>query len=355
MFVYTRNETKPIRLGNVVLGGGNPIRVQSMLKVPLTAEKRALQQAQKLESVGCEILRFAVPDKNSLPYINSLVASVSIPTIADIHFDYRLAVAAIEKGVAGLRINPGNIGSTDRIRTVVEAAKAHQIPIRIGVNAGSLDKEILKKFKEPNAEAMVSSAFKHIRLLEQFHFDQIKISLKASSVTTTIEAYKRLASIVDYPLHLGITEAGPPGIGTARSAVGLGILLHEGLGDTIRVSLTGPPEEEVKIGFEILKALGLRSHGPTLISCPTCGRCQIDILPLVREVENILAAVSADLSVAVMGCVVNGPGEAREADIGIAGGKNNGLLFIKGKPIGKYPPSELLPMLLKAINDLNKE
>jgi (E)-4-hydroxy-3-methylbut-2-enyl-diphosphate synthase len=350
--MYKRTDTRAITLGKHTLGQGNPIRVQSMLKIPLDRTQAAIAQARRLEDLDCEIIRVAIPDERTLLFLDSLLERVSTPIVADIHFDYRLALGAIEKGVAGLRINPGNIGSRERIAKVVAVAKERAIPIRIGVNSGSLERSLLQKYGGPTAQAMVDSALKHIRILEKLHFDQVKVSLKASSVLATIEAYQRFAETVDYPLHIGITEAGPPGVGTVKSSVGLGILLAQGLGDTLRISLTGPPEEEVKVGYEILKCLGLREHGPTLISCPTCGRCSIDILPIVREVEKALETISEPMTVAVMGCVVNGPGEAKEADVGIAGGKDHGLLFKKGQKIGKYPQDQLLPALLAAIQKI---
>ncbi|MBN2382023.1 flavodoxin-dependent (E)-4-hydroxy-3-methylbut-2-enyl-diphosphate synthase [bacterium] len=350
--MYTREQTRRIRLGHFFLGQGEPIRVQSMLKVPLERIEQAILQAHQLEAAGCEIIRVAIPEAGSLDYLDRFIEAVKVPIVADIHFDYRLAVASVEKGVAGLRINPGNIGPHERVRCVVAAAQAHSVPIRIGVNAGSLDRKLIRKHGGVNGAAMVASALEHIRILERLKFEQIKISLKASSVPLTIEAYTGLAREVDYPLHLGITEAGPPGTGSIKSAVGLGILLQAGLGDTIRVSLTGSPSEEVKVGFEILKALGLRQKGPTLVSCPTCGRCKYDILPLVRQVEQEIEGIDQPLTVAVMGCEVNGPGEAREADIGIAGGKKSGLIFIKGQTIGKYPEASLLEAFRKALKQL---
>jgi len=347
--------TRAIKLGPFIIGNNNPIRVQSMLKIPLTTFDRALAQALELESAGCEIIRIAVPDKRTIPFLEPFVTGLKTPVVADIHFDYRLALAAVEKGVAGLRINPGNIGSVQRVRTVVDAAKAHHVPIRIGVNAGSLEKDLLQKHGGPSAAAMVESALRHVVILEKLGFEHIKISLKASSVRSTIDAYKLLANQVDYPLHLGITEAGPPGTGTIKSAVGLAILLHEGLGDTIRVSLTGPPLEEVKVGYEILKALELRQKGTNLISCPTCGRCQYDIMSLVHQVEQEIASCDEPLTIAVMGCEVNGPGEAREADIGIAGGKKHGLLFRKGTVIGKYRQHDLFSAFQHLFRDLSRK
>lgn len=346
-----RNKTRVLTLGTLKVGGGNPISVQSMLKTSLTDSEKACEQAETLIKCGCEVIRVALPDEKSIPGLSELLRISTVPIVADIHFDYRLALSAVDAGVHGLRINPGNIGSKGRIKAVVSAAKQNNIPIRIGVNAGSLEKDLLIKHGAPTAAAMVESGLRHIRLLEAEGFEDIKISLKASSVAKTVEAYRAMACEVNYPLHLGITEAGPPGIGTIKSSVGLGILLYEGLGDTIRVSLTGPPEEEVTVGFEILKSLGLREFGPHLVSCPTCGRCQIDIFSLVHEVQAVLKDIETPLTVAVMGCVVNGPGEAKEADIGIAGGKDYALLFKKGKAIHKIPQDQLSAVLRKELID----
>lgn len=353
--MITRQNTRAINLGPLKLGGGQPIRVQSMLKVPPSQSDEAIEQARRLEQCGCEIIRTAVPDASAIPFLKRLVEAVAVPIVADIHFDYRLACSAVECGIAGLRINPGNIGAIDRVRAVVDAAKSHHVPIRIGVNGGSLEKDILERHGSPTATALVESALRHIMILEKLNFDQIKVSIKASSVNRTVEAYRQFARQSDYPLHIGITEAGPAGPGTIRSAVGLGILLAEGLGDTMRVSLTAPPEEEVAVAFEILQTLEIRSFGPHLVSCPTCGRTQIDLMPLVTEVQKMIADLKEPITIAVMGCVVNGPGEAREADIGIAGGRDYGMLFKKGQPIGKYPQNKLADALRTAIDEIIAE
>jgi (E)-4-hydroxy-3-methylbut-2-enyl-diphosphate synthase len=308
-----------------------------------------LAQIGRLAEAGCEIVRCAVPDAEAAAALAPLSAASPIPLIADIHFDYRLALTALEGGVAGLRLNPGNIGERWKVEEVVRAARERQVPIRIGVNAGSLEKELLERYGHPTAEAMVESALAHVRILEELGYDRIKISLKASDVMRTVEAYRLLASRVDYPLHIGITEAGTTFAGTVKSAVGLGILLADGIGDTLRVSLTADPVEEVRVGFEILKALGLRRRGITFVSCPTCGRCQIDLVRAAEEVEERLAHIDAPLTVAVMGCAVNGPGEAREADFGIAGGRGEGLLFRHGEIVSKVPEGELADALVQEV------
>jgi (E)-4-hydroxy-3-methylbut-2-enyl-diphosphate synthase len=308
-----------------------------------------LAQIGRLAEAGCEIVRCAVPDAEAAAALAPLSAASPIPLIADIHFDYRLALTALEGGVAGLRLNPGNIGERWKVEEVVRAARERQVPIRIGVNAGSLEKELLERYGHPTAEAMVESALAHVRILEELGYDRIKISLKASDVMRTVEAYRLLASRVDYPLHIGITEAGTAFAGTVKSAVGLGILLADGIGDTLRVSLTADPVEEVRVGFEILKSLGLRRRGITFVSCPTCGRCQIDLVRAAEEVEQRLAGVEAAFTVAVMGCAVNGPGEAREADFGIAGGRGEGLLFRHGDIVRKVPEAQLADALVEEV------
>jgi (E)-4-hydroxy-3-methylbut-2-enyl-diphosphate synthase len=308
-----------------------------------------LAQIGRLAEAGCEIVRCAVPDAEAAAALAAITAASPIPLIADIHFDYRLALSALEGGVHGLRLNPGNIGERWKVEEVVRAARERQVPIRIGVNAGSLEKELLERYGHPTAEAMVESALGHVRILEELDYPEIKISLKASDVMRTVEAYRLLASRVDYPLHIGITEAGTTFAGTIKSAVGLGILLAEGIGDTLRVSLTADPVEEVKVGFEILKSLGLRRRGITFVSCPTCGRCQIDLVRAAEEVERRLAGVEAPFTVAVMGCVVNGPGEAREADFCIAGGRGEGLLFRHGEIVRKVPEAQLADALVEEV------
>jgi (E)-4-hydroxy-3-methylbut-2-enyl-diphosphate synthase len=306
-----------------------------------------ITQAKELEEVGCEVIRVAVPNMAAASVLGEIKAGISAPLVADIHFDHRLALKALEEGVDGLRINPGNIGEAKNVRAVVEAAMKKGAPIRIGVNAGSLEKDLLDKHGHATPEAMVESAMGHVSILEKMGFHDIIISLKASDALRTIEAYRLIADRVDYPLHLGVTEAGTVFAGAIRSAVGIGVLLAEGIGDTIRVSLTDDPVQEVRAGYEILKSLGLRSYGPTIISCPTCGRCKIDLIGLAREVEARISGIKEPLKIAVMGCIVNGPGEAREADIGIAGGKGKGILFKKGERIRSVPEGDLVEVLVK--------
>jgi len=338
--------TRRISVGSVAVGGGAPVSVQSMCNTDTRDVPATLAQIRALAAAGCEIVRCAVPDQAAAAALGDIRKSCPIPLIADIHFDHKLALTALAAGVDGLRINPGNIGSHDRVREVVAACRERQVPIRIGVNAGSLEKELLQKYGHPCAEAMVESALGHIRILEDLNYSQIKVSLKASDVRRTVSAYRLLADKVDYPLHIGITEAGTTWAGTIKSAVGLGALLIDGIGDTLRVSLTGDPVEEVKVGWEILKSLGLRERGPEFVSCPTCGRCQIDLISVAEEVERQLHDLPQKITVAVMGCVVNGPGEAREADIGIAGGKGEGLLFKKGEIVGKVPQEKMVETLV---------
>lgn len=348
-----RRRTRPLRLGDVKIGGGAPLVVQSMTKTDTKDVAATVAQIRKLESAGCEVVRVAVLDSDAADAVGKIRNKISIPLIADVHFDHRLALMAMENGADGLRINPGNIGSPGKIRRVVRAAEKLGIPIRIGVNAGSLEKDLLRKYGHPTAEALVESAARHIGILEDLDFRSIKVSLKASDVIRTIDAYRLFSRRFRYPLHIGISEAGPLFSGTIKSAVGLGILLSEGIGDTLRVSLTADPVEEVKVAYEILKSLHLRQAGPEIISCPTCGRCEINIRGLVGKVEKRLEAVSAPLRVAVMGCVVNGPGEAREADIGIAGGKGTGILFKNGRVVRKLKEKELLNGLMEAIEKLD--
>jgi (E)-4-hydroxy-3-methylbut-2-enyl-diphosphate synthase len=351
-----RKQTRQIHVGNVTVGGGSPISVQSMTKTDTRDVNATVQQILALESAGCEIIRLAVPDMEAAQAIGKIKSQISnlksqIPMIADIHFDWRLALEAIKQGVDGLRLNPGNIGAKWKVKEIVAAAKEKNIPIRIGVNAGSLGKELLEKYGHPTPEALVESAEGHIKILEELNFHDIKVSLKASNVMKTVDAYRLFSKRHDYPLHIGISEAGPPFSGIIKSAVGLGMLLSEGIGDTMRVSLTAEPEEEIRVAYEILKSLGIRRRGPELISCPTCGRCQVDLRPLAQKVEDILKNVSKPISVAVMGCVVNGPGEAREADFGIAGGKGMGLVFKKGEVVKKVKEDELLKALIDLINE----
>ena len=352
--MITRRKTRQIAIGNVKIGGGAPISVQSMTNTKTTDTEATVAQIKALQDAGCDIVRLAVPDMTAAENIANIKVQVNIPLVADIHFDYRLALKAIEQGIDALRINPGNIGDEERVKAVVTAAKAKHIPIRIGVNAGSLDKKLLAKYGKVTAEALVESAMEHMRILEKLDFHDIKISLKAHDVPLTIEAYRLMSQTVDYPLHLGITEAGTVNTGIIKSAVGIGALLAEGIGDTFRISLTGDPVNEVKVANEILKALGLKEYGPTLISCPTCGRCNIDLPSIAAKVEKRLDGIKKPVKVAVMGCVVNGPGEARDADIGIAGGKGEGLLFRKGEIIGKVPEDKLVDALFAELDKIIK-
>lgn len=350
-----RRKSKKVMIKDIGIGGDSPITVQSMTNTKTSDIKSTVKQIHTLEEAGCDIIRVAVPDMASADAISKIKKQIHIPLVADVHFDYRLAIESIKQGADGLRINPGNIGNVDRVRKVVEMAKSYQVPIRIGVNSGSLEKDLLKKYGGPTPEALVESALRHVEILENMSFDQIVISLKSSDVLSCIHAYKLIAEKVDYPLHLGITEAGTLLTGTIKSSVGLGILLYEGIGDTIRVSLTGEPIDEVKVGIEILKSLNLREHGINLISCPTCGRTQINLINIAEEVQEKLSYIKKPLKVAVMGCVVNGPGEAREADIGIAGGNKRVAIFKKGEIIKTVPEenavSELLNEIKKMIND----
>jgi (E)-4-hydroxy-3-methylbut-2-enyl-diphosphate synthase len=336
-----RHHTKKIWVGNVPVGGDAPISVQSMTKTDTRDVAATVAQIRDLQKVGCEIVRSAVPDKQAAQSLGAIKRSIDIPLVADIHFDYKLALTAIREGIDAIRFNPGNIGSEDRVKALVDAAGEQNIPIRIGVNGGSLEKDVLEKYGSPTPEAMVESALRHVELLEKFGFTNIKISLKVSDVLRTVAAYRLIAQKVDYPLHIGVTEAGTVNAGTIKSAVGLGILLSEGIGDTLRVSLTGSPLEEVRVGYEILKSLGLRQRGPLMTSCPTCGRCEVDLVSLANRVEQQLAHLTYPLHVAVMGCVVNGPGEAKEADIGLASGKHCGLIFKQGEILGKFSEDDL--------------
>lgn len=349
-----RKMTRQISIGDVKIGGGAPISVQSMTNTKTTDTNATVEQIKALVDAGCDIVRVAVPDMSAAENIYNIKNQVNVPLVADIHFDYRLALKAIEQGIDALRINPGNIGDEERVKAVVEAAKIRNIPIRIGVNAGSLDKKLLAKYGKVTAEALVESALEHIRILEKLNFYDIKISLKAHDVPLTLDAYRLMSETVDYPLHLGITEAGTVNTGIIKSAVGIGALLAEGIGDTFRISLTGDPVNEVKVANEILKALGLKEYGPTLISCPTCGRCNIDLPSIAEKVEQRLSGITKPIKVAVMGCVVNGPGEARDADIGIAGGKGEGLVFRKGEVINKVPEDKLVDALFEELDKLIK-
>lgn len=350
-----RHKTRTIRLGGLAVGGDAVIAVQSMTNTATQDVAATVAQIHRLEGAGCEIVRVAIPDDEAAQAIAGIKSQIKIPLVADIHFDHQLAIAAAQNGADALRINPGNIGGKAKVRQVVDVARSRGLPIRIGVNAGSLEKDLLKRYGGATAQAMVESALRHVALLETCHFDQIKISLKASDVPRTVEAYRLLSSKVDYPLHLGVTEAGSLYTGTVKSALGIGMLLADGIGDTLRVSLTRDPVEEVRVGFEILKALGIRQHGPEIISCPTCGRCGIDLFSVVEQVEKALLTRSTPVKVAIMGCVVNGPGEAKEADIGVAGGIRKGILFRKGKVVKKVPQEELVEALLKEVDQFERE
>jgi (E)-4-hydroxy-3-methylbut-2-enyl-diphosphate synthase len=341
-----RRQTRKIQVGGVAVGGDAPISVQSMCNTDSRNVAATVAQITALAEAGCEIVRCAVPDEDAALALAPICAQSRLPLIADIHFDYRLALLSLDAGVAGLRLNPGNIGARWKVEEVVKACAERSVPIRIGVNSGSLEKELLAKYGHPTAEAMVDSALGHIRMLEEIDYREIKVSLKSSDVRRTVAAYRLLAERVDYPLHIGVTEAGTTWSGTIKSAVGLGALLYDGIGDTLRVSLTGDPVEEVRVGWEILKSLELRERGPVFISCPTCGRCQIDLIGVAEEVEQRLHDLPCRITIAVMGCVVNGPGEAREADLGIAGGKGQGLLFRKGEVVCKVPQEQLADALV---------
>lgn len=347
-----RRKTRVLEVGNVKIGGDNPVVVQSMTNTKTEDVAATVEQINHLAALGCEVIRCAVPTMEAAAAIKEIKKGISIPVIADIHFDYRLALEAIKNGVDGLRLNPGNIGGRDRVEAVVRAAKERNLPIRIGVNGGSLPKDLLEKYGHPTAEALVEAAWRHIHILEELDYNNIKVSLKAHDVPLTMAAYRLMASQCDYPLHVGITEAGTVNSGIIKSAVGIGGLLAEGIGDTIRVSLTGDPSNEIKVAYEILKALNLRTYGPTLIACPTCGRTSISLEKYALEVEKRLSTLKDPISVAVMGCVVNGPGEAREADVGLAGGKGEGLIFKKGEVLRKVPENMLVDELFKEIDKI---
>ena len=349
---YPRRKTRRIAIGKVPVGGGAPISVQSMTKTDTRDRETTLAQIKSLEAAGCEIVRVAVPDQRALDSLAWLKANSVIPVIADIHFDHRLALGALEAGIDGLRINPGNIGSNAKVREVVKSAKERSVPIRIGVNSGSLEKKLLAKYGEATPAAMVESAMTHIRILEDLNFFDIKISLKASDIWRTLDAYRMLAEDVDYPFHAGITEAGGLVSGTVKSSIGLALLLNEGLADTIRVSLTAPPEDEVRVGYLVLSNLGLRQRGLNIISCPTCGRCEVDLIAISSAIEKELADVVEPLDAAVMGCMVNGPGEAKEADIGLACGRGVGVIFQKGKILRRVKEDDIISEFVKEVRRL---
>ena len=354
-----RKKTRQITVGKVKVGGTAPIAVQSMTNTPTQDIAATVAQIVRLQQAGCEIVRVAVPDQEAAEAISAIKNQIDIPLIADIHFNYRLAIASAKAGADGLRLNPGNIGGIKKVKAVVDCAKDFNVPIRIGVNSGSLEKDILKKYNGVTAAGMVESALRHVELLRSLDYHQIKVSLKASDVRRTVEAYRLLSATCDLPLHVGVTEAGTLFSGIVKSALGIGMLLAEGIGDTIRVSLARDPVEEVRVGFEILKALDIRRRGPEIIACPTCGRCNIALFDIVERVEQALMTTEEPLKIAIMGCVVNGPGEAREVDIGIAGGDGNGVLFRKGKVVKKFAQEKLVDVLLhevrEYVKDLNSE
>jgi (E)-4-hydroxy-3-methylbut-2-enyl-diphosphate synthase len=350
-----RRKTRAIKIGTVPVGGNAPITVQSMTNTDTRKVEETVAQIRRLEGAGCEIIRVAVVDMEAATAIRSIRDQIHIPLIADIHFDHRLAVASMENGAQAIRINPGNIGGAKKLAKIVDAAKTHAVPIRVGVNSGSLEKDLLKKHGHPTPAALTESALRNVELLENQGFCEIKISIKSSDPLTTVEAYRQLASSCDFPFHLGVTEAGGLIAGTVKSSVALGILLYEGIGDTFRISLTRDPVEEVRVGYEILRSLNIRHRGPELISCPTCGRCQVNLFSLADEVEHHIQTIKTPLKIAVMGCVVNGPGEAKEADIGVAGGKGVGIIFKKGKLFKKVAENELLEVFLKELDTMADE
>lgn len=346
------SETKQVKVGNVLVGGGAPVSIQSMLNIPTSDIENSVKQAVRLEEAGCEIIRIAIPNMEAVRLIPALKENVKMPVVADIHFDYKLAIESVAAGVDKIRINPGNIGGTDRVKAVVDACKPKEIPIRIGVNSGSVEKEILAKYGSPTAEALCESALYHASLLEKFDYTNIVLSMKSSNVKTMVDAYKLAAEKCNYPLHLGVTEAGTERMGIIKSSAGLGALLLQGIGDTIRVSLTADPVKEIYAAKDILKALDIRKDGVQFVSCPTCGRTKIDLISIATEVENRLRDCNKNIKVAVMGCAVNGPGEAKEADIGIAGGNGVGLIFKKGEIIRKVPEDKLIEELIKEVEKL---
>lgn len=347
-----RRVSKKIKLANTFIGGDSDVLVQSMLNIPADNIEGSVAQAKELAAAGCQVIRFAIPNEAALALVEPIKEAVDVPLVADIHFDYRLALGAVERGIDKIRINPGNIGDESRVKAVADACKAKNIPIRIGVNSGSLEKEILAKYGSPTPEAMVESALYHASLLEKYDFDDIVISIKSSNVETMISAYELAAEKCIYPLHLGVTEAGTERMGIIKSSIGIGSLLNKGIGDTIRVSLTDAPVKEVFAAFDILKALGMKKDAPYLISCPTCGRTKIDLVSLAKQVEERVRDCKKPIKIAVMGCIVNGPGEAKEADIGIAGGDGNGLIFKKGEILRKVDEKDLLNELMKEIEKL---
>lgn len=351
-FADNRRKTSQVMVGPVPVGGFAPVAVQSMTNTPTQDVAATVGQINRLASAGCEIVRVAVPDEAAARAIGAIKRDIRIPLIADVHFDYRLAIAAAEAGADGLRINPGNIGSDRKVKAVVDCATQRGLPIRIGVNAGSLEKELLNKYGGATAEAMVASALRHVALLRDLDFHQIKISIKASDVPRTLAAYRLLATRTDLPLHVGVTEAGGLYPGIVKSSLGIGMLLAEGIGDTIRVSLTRDPVEEVRVGYEILRALDIRHHGIEIISCPTCGRCSLDLFTIVEQAEKALMTKTLPIKVAIMGCMVNGPGEAREADLGVTGCDGRGVLFKKGDVVRTFPESQIVAVLVEEVEKL---
>ena len=350
-----RRESRQIKVGDVPIGGKAPISVQSMTTTKTEDIEATVEEIHRLEEAGCEIVRVAVPHKRDAEALDKIRSRIGIPLISDIHFDYRLALMALDAGVDCLRLNPGNIGSRDRVEEVARKAQANGVPIRIGVNAGSLEADLLEKYGYPTAQGMVESALRHVRILEELDFFDIKISIKASGVPLMLDAYRLLAKSCEYPLHVGVTEAGIPPFGVVKSAIGIGILLSEGIGDTIRVSLTADSVEEVTAGFDILRSLDIRARGPLIVACPTCGRIEVDLFKMVDEARARLAHITKPFTISILGCAVNGPGEAREADVGIAAGKNGGLLIRKGEIVGKYPEDELVDRLVEYVEKLAAE
>ena len=350
--MYSRRISKEVKIGNITIGGNNPIAVQSMLSTLASDSDACVEQALRLQNAGCEIIRTAVPDLSCVNTVSKLKENLSIPVVADIHFDYRIALECAEAGVDKIRINPGNIGSDDKVKAVADKCREKNIPIRIGVNSGSLEKEILAKHGSPTPQALAESAMYHASLLEKFDFDNIVLSLKSSDVMKSFEAYSIVGEMCNYPLHIGITEAGTERMGIIKSSAGLGAMLMNGIGDTLRISLTADPEKEIHAAYDLLKALNLRNKGIRFVSCPTCGRTKIDLIKIAAEAEERLKNVNKDITVAIMGCAVNGPGEAREADIGIAGGDGCGLIFKKGEILRKVPEDKLLDELIKEIDNI---
>ncbi len=356
--MINRRKTRQITVGNVPVGGDSPIAVQSMTNTDTKDVEATVEQLRRLKQAGCDIGRVAIPDMDAAKALKKINNFVCMPVIADIHFDYRLAIAAMENGAAGVRINPGNLGGAEKTKKVVDAAKIHKVPIRVGVNSGSIEKDLLAEYGYPtaaNTTALIKSALRNVQLLEKYGFEDIKISIKSSDVLTTIAGYRELSSVTDYPLHLGVTEAGGLIAGTVKSSAALGILLSEGIGDTFRISLTRDPVEEIRVAFELLRCLGIRERGPELISCPTCGRTRIDLFGLAEKVEAYVQTMEAPIKVAVMGCVVNGPGEAKEADIGVAGGHGVGIIFKKGELFKKVEEDKLLDVFLDELKKLEAD